>query len=142
MTLSLWLRDKIEGARIDAIIDIRTIENIDISNLPTERVCGVYVIITKRIAYIGSSIDVFKRLRYNILDGNLCKKNLELIGCINVYITDNEHYARFLERILIEDIKPILNINKCPGSRTKIIGETTGIWQTETWSRYKKLKII
>lgn len=136
--INLLIREKIENIGID----VRAIENIDISNLPTERVCGVYVIVTNRIAYIGSSIDVFKRLRHNISDGNLCKKNLELIGCVNVYITENEGYARVLERILIEDTKPILNINKGPGSRIEKKNINTGVWKAETWRRYKKLKII
>ena len=122
--------------------------NVDIWNIPTERrVCGVYIIVTRRCIYIGSSIDIWNRLRNVITGGNLCKKNMEeIIGAV-VYIVDNEYNARFLERILLDSD---LNIVKRVGVRhgkkeTGINGsriEKTGIWRVSVWKRYKRLKII
>lgn len=132
-TLSSLIDDKIDKINDETGIQIiDKIKNIDIANIPHDRYCGVYVIIAKKgDSYIGSSIDIFERLRAHILEGDLFRKNLQKIGCINVYITKNEYDARTVESILLEDIKPKLNILKGPGSRKKEKKKLTGIWRKQ-----------
>jgi len=137
MTLLTLIEEKINELGIDT----RKVE-ADVWNLPAgERVSGVYVIFTRRDSYIGSSIDVWKRLRQNITDGNLCKKNGEEIIRVVVWVCGREYDARALERILLDSVKITLN-----GLSAKKIEkkkkERTGIWRIEVWKKYKRLKII
>lgn len=145
MNILKLVDQKMNEVCVEVGIDYRKID-VDVWNLPAEhRVCGVYIIVTKRGIYIGSSIDIWKRLRNVITGGNLFKKNMEeIIGAV-VYIVDNEYDARFLERALLDSDLNIVNRIISRKKGTGIKGgriERTGIWRVGVWKRYKRLKII
>lgn len=152
--LCQMVEEMVEDMGKELGINIIKFQTIDPMNIPTDKEIGVYFIFTIKGTYIGSSINIFKRLKSNIRDGNLCKKNLEIIRSVHVCITNREEDARILEYALLDKIKPRLNIKKGFESEIhdyrenwnfgmkKPMEKPSGIWRPKVWRRYKKLNII
>jgi predicted GIY-YIG superfamily endonuclease len=101
-TRFVTIREKVEEYSKELHTDILDIkENIDITaELPEQ--CGVYIITTASGKYIGSTVNVKQRIRIH--------KLRQHIKTLDVYITKELDYAMILEDLLIDCIKPELNL--------------------------------
>ncbi len=92
---------------IEIICIKENISNTNLTSVPVS--CGVYIITTKsgRI-YIGSSSNIYKR----VMRHNIYTDAGESIVSVNIYVTNDKYDAFLLERRLIWELNPELNIQK------------------------------
>lgn len=100
-TRFVTIRETVEEYARDLGINILDIkENIDITEELPEQ-CGVYIITTKRGKYIGSAVNIKRRIRGHELRSH--------IKTFDVYIIEEMNNATIIEDLLIYYIRPELN---------------------------------
>ena len=103
--------------------------------------CYVYVLrhTDGRVLYIGSTRNLTSRLvqHRNGAVGAMCKNPI-----VSKVAFDTPTEARFVERFMIEQMQPLLNVNEKSGlppmTLDQTISEARGTF-CMTWSKYKRM---
>ncbi len=101
---------KKDGRHKKIVLPVDTTNNIPMDDVrKIEDCCGIYVLITRSgRTYIGSSMNIKRRIRNH-------RNNIEylsdIIDTVVIYVTKDVESARKLEKTLIMETRPDININ-------------------------------